>query len=465
MDKNDLKNLEEALKRSPNNIGLRLNYALKLFKLKEFDSAEKNYQHVLKISADNIKAKQGLIEVYFAKKNFSAVIVIAEELVNKNIASEKILELYAKSLLRQNNVQEAQEVYDKLITRNPFYFDEELDSALDDKDEYLDIKDDEFGYELGENEEFGQKQGDDLEDFLIDNFLGMGEHLFLEEKNIHLGDVVGLDEAKQVLRHKLSFINRDEKLASTYNLRSTGGILLFGPYGCGKTHIIKTIPYEFDCKVLPYEMFRLTDPWSFKQEGMMHYFYNFARANMPCVLFFDELDGLIFDRNLVQSNADRVVISKFLTEMDSVRQNNEEVVIIAATNAPWKLDPALLRYGRFDSILFLPPPTSKERGLFLEKKLSKVKNNLKNLDKLIELTKNFSYAEIEQLFDQTTMKLMTSKPLKTLPTINEKDLMENLEGIIPTFASWYKQFELLMPSYLEDTVIGMKVRKYVELNK
>ena len=170
MNKKDLKMIEEALKKSPNNIALRLTYALKLFKLREFDLSEKNYQVVLKSDPANTKAKQGLVELYFAKGNYSAVIVIAEELVKIGAASEKMMELYAKALLRQNSIAEAQEIYERIIKNNPFYFDEELDSVLEDQDEYLNDGDfeegeDEFDYDEDEmDDSFGFEANPFIED-------------------------------------------------------------------------------------------------------------------------------------------------------------------------------------------------------------------------------------------------------------------------------------------------------------
>jgi SpoVK/Ycf46/Vps4 family AAA+-type ATPase len=463
MDKKDLKNLEDALKRSPNNIGLRLNYALKLYKFKEYDLAEKNYQMVLKDHPENMKAKQGLIEVYFAKNNFSAVIVIAEEIVQKNMASEKILELYAKSLLRQNNLSDAQEVYQKLINRNPFFFDEELDSALDNMDEYVYHDNEGFEYEEDDEEDFGMG-GEEFGDFMIDNLLNMSEHLFLEERKFHFEHIIGMEDVKSVLKYKLNFITRDVALREAYSIKNTGGILLYGPYGCGKTHIVKSIPYEFDCKVLPFEMFRLTDLWSFNKEGMMHYFFNFARANMPCVLFFDEVDGLAVDRNKITNHADRSAVSKLLLEMDNVRENNHELMVIASTNAPWQLDTAMLRYGRFDQNIFVAPPDEKNRKSFINQKLSKIKNKVGKVDDIVAGSHLYTYAEIEQIFDLATMTMLNEHDADKLPDMTMHHLMHAVEWITPSIYSWVDLFKQHSTSHFQTTSIFKTVNTFIEKN-
>jgi tetratricopeptide (TPR) repeat protein len=221
MNRKELKGLEEELKNSPNNIALRLTYALKLFKLKEFEQSEKNYQIVLKLDSANVKAKQGLIELYFAKGNYSAVIVIAEELVKANAASEKMMELYAKALLRQNSIEEAQEIYEKIIKNNPFYFDEELDSVLEDHDEYI-------------SDEIGNADDDDFDeegydDFFDNPFFDDDSHLYLPDLNIKWDDVTGHETLKSFIVFKQDQINSN---LSTFHLKKVG-LLLYGPSGCG----------------------------------------------------------------------------------------------------------------------------------------------------------------------------------------------------------------------------------------
>ena len=197
MNKNDLRILKEAINRAPDNIALRLSYALKLFKIKEYDESEKNYHHVLKLDPENIKAKQGLIELYFAKGNYSAVIVIAEELSARNLTSEKILELQVKSLLRQNSLKEAQELYNKILERNPFYFDEELDSVLNDQEEYFDdSREGEGGF--GDKDEFDPF--DEYSPMEMPDFITNPEQMFLPKIEPGFGAMIGQDYLKNELQ-------------------------------------------------------------------------------------------------------------------------------------------------------------------------------------------------------------------------------------------------------------------------
>jgi transitional endoplasmic reticulum ATPase len=432
MNRKELKGLEEELKNSPNNIALRLTYALKLFKLKEFEQSEKNYQIVLKLDSANVKAKQGLIELYFAKGNYSAVIVIAEELVKANAASEKMMELYAKALLRQNSIEEAQEIYEKIIKNNPFYFDEELDSVLEDHDEYLS---DEIGN--ADDDEFDEEGYDD---FFDNPFFDDDSHLYLPDLNIKWDDITGHEILKSFIVFKQDQINSN---LSTFHLKKVG-LLLYGPSGCGKTYIVRALPSKIETSILPLSIDRLMDVYSYKPEGLIHYYFGKMRLSSPCILFIEDVEKYAQKISENSTLELRLIVSKLAEELDHVRF--QEQFVIATTSKPWELDPVFLNTGKFNYPFFIGPPNLKERKEFFKKLFNTRKVANGAVDLLAKESKYYSIGELLSAFDRAITFDCISKGVPTKKTIDADLVLSQLEIIQPNAQLWFEQFNFHWPT-------------------
>jgi len=139
---------------------------------------------------------------------------------------------------------------------------------------------------------------------------------------------------------------------------------MYGPPGCGKTYVARATAGEIKAGFLSVGINDVLDMWIGNSERNLHELFESARTHKPCVLFFDEVDALGAARSDMRHHAGRQLINQFLAEMDGVKTSNEGVLILAATNAPWHLDPAFRRPGRFDRILFVPPPDAAARRPF-----------------------------------------------------------------------------------------------------
>src|SRR5690606_29954670 len=128
------------------------------------------------------------------------------------------------------------------------------------------------------------------------------------------------------------------------------------PPGCGKTHLARATAGEISAGFISVGISDVLDMWIGSSERNLHELFAGARANKPCVLFFDEVDALGSRRSDLQHSHARHLINQFLAEMDGIDANNDGLLILAATNSPWHVDPAFRRPGRFDRILFVPPP-------------------------------------------------------------------------------------------------------------
>ena len=432
MNRKELKGLEEELKNSPNNIALRLTYALKLFKLKEFEQSEKNYQIVLKLDPSNVKAKQGLVELYFAKGNYSAVIVIAEELVKANAASEKMMELFAKALLRQNSIEEAQEVYEKIIKNNPFYFDEELDSVLEDQDEYLTD-----GEKDNDDDDYDRE---DFDDFFDNPFFEDDSHLFLPDLNIKWDEITGHDTLKSFIIFKHDQIYSE---LSTFHLKKVG-LLMYGPSGCGKTHIVRALPSKIETSILPVGIDRLMDIYSYKPEGLLHYYFGKMRLGNPCILFIEDVEKYAQKLTSSISLEQRLTVHKLADEMDHVRFQDQ--FIIATSNKPWEIDPVFLQTGKFNYPFFVGPPDLKERKAFFKKLFHSKKNYGVAADLLAKESKYYSIGELLSAFDRAITFDCIKKGVPTKKTIDADLILHELENILPHSQIWFEQFFDQWPS-------------------
>src|SRR4029077_18460063 len=174
-------------------------------------------------------------------------------------------------------------------------------------------------------------------------------------------------------------------------------------------------------------------------EKNLHEIFDRARRSRPCVLFFDEVDALGANRHDMRQSAGRHLINQFLSEMDGVKASNEGVLILAATNAPWHLDPAFRRPGRFDRIIFVPPPDEPAREAIV-----KILGRDKPLERfdaksLAKRTMEFSGADLKSIFDIATERVLSRamKEGRVVPLTTE-DLLQACKGMKASTRAWFE---------------------------
>lgn len=188
------------------------------------------------------------------------------------------------------------------------------------------------------------------------------------------------------------------------------GLLLYGPPGVGKTHIVRAIAGEAGANVIIARINQIVDMYTGNTEKNLHAIFEQARKNTPCIIFFDELDALGVKRGGGDegggggnSSALRLAVNQFLVEMSGVEANPEGIYVIGATNNPWDIDPALKRSGRFGDSVYLKPPNYKDRkDLFRYYTRNKPVGQL-NFGRLSRATMGFSPADIERVADKAAM--------------------------------------------------------------
>ena len=410
---NNIENLREALQFSPENIPLRLHLANTLLLAGSLEEAEKEFKTVLGYQTVNIRAKFGLAQTYNQKGQITTAIVILEELSQNPEVTSEMLVLYAKLLVREKSFAEATEQYKRAQFLDPMLMDEELDNALKQRP-----------YAPGQ------------EDMDEDDFFGEDE--LIEKPQINFGDVGGMTHVKEEINIKIIQPLLHPELFKAYGKKIGGGILLYGPPGCGKTHLARATAGQVNATFIAVGINDILDMWIGSSEKNLHEIFDTARRNKPCVLFFDEVDALGASRSDMKHSAGRQLINQFLSELDGVQSSNDGVLILAATNAPWHLDTAFRRPGRFDRIIFVSPPDEEGRESILKIMLRGKPTENVDIKDIAKRTKDFSGADIQALIDITIEEKLRESIKTGVPQpISQKDIVNALKRVTPSTKEWF----------------------------
>jgi SpoVK/Ycf46/Vps4 family AAA+-type ATPase len=168
-------------------------------------------------------------------------------------------------------------------------------------------------------------------------------------------DVGGLDAVKEQIRRRIITPFLKPSLFERFKRRAGGGILMYGPPGCGKTLLARATAGECGARFFNVAINDVLDMYIGESERKLHALFEQARSAAPAVLFFDEVEALGGKRQHAREATSAKLVSQFLTELDGFAQANQGVLILGATNVPWAVDPAFRRPGRFDRVLFVPP--------------------------------------------------------------------------------------------------------------
>ncbi|MBY9006606.1 MAG: CDC48 family AAA ATPase [Candidatus Lokiarchaeota archaeon] len=268
--------------------------------------------------------------------------------------------------------------------------------------------------------------------------------VFVEIPNVNWSQVGGLDELKQRLIEAVDWPLSHPNIFIRMGISPPKGILLYGPPGCGKTLLARAIATESKANFISIKGPELLSKWVGESEKAIREVFRKAKMAAPCIIFFDEFDSIAPSRGRYNSDSGvtEKVLSQFLTELDGL-EVMKDIVVIAATNRPDILDPALIRPGRIDRILFVPPPNKEER-LEILKIFSKDMPLATNVELriLIEMTEGFSGADLETWCREAAMKaLRENMRARKVSLEHFKDTIEEIHPTItPEILKWYEEF-------------------------
>ena len=217
---------------------------------------------------------------------------------------------------------------------------------------------------------------------------------------VAFADVGGLDAVKQQIRRRIITPFLKPSLFDRFKRRSGGGILMYGPPGCGKTLLARATSGECGARFINVAITDVLDMYIGESERKLHELFELARRSAPAVLFFDEIEALGGKRQHSREASSAKLVSQFLTELDGFAQANSGVLILGATNVPWSVDPAFRRPGRFDRVLFVPPPDQAARRDILAKELEgRPSEGRLDVEDIARRTPGFSGADLRNLVE------------------------------------------------------------------
>ncbi len=257
------------------------------------------------------------------------------------------------------------------------------------------------------------------------------------ERNVTLEDVGGLEKVKQRLR--MSFLEplRNPELRRAYGKSLRGGLLLWGPPGCGKTFLARAVAGELGAAFISVGIHETLDMYIGNSERNLHSFFELARRSQPSVLFFDEVDALGHSRSRAGAGALRGVVAQLLAEMDGLGSDNEGVFTLAATNQPWDVDPALRRPGRFDRTLLVLPPDDDARRRILELQLAGRPISNLDLTRIASATDGYSGADLRLVCESALETAFGEAAARgVLRPITQEHLEAAVKATKPSVGPW-----------------------------
>ena len=242
-----------------------------------------------------------------------------------------------------------------------------------------------------------------------------------------LKDVVDYDETKKELKEAIINPIERKEIVGAYNIKPAKGILLFGPPGTGKTLIMRAIANDIHAKFFYVKSSLILSPYPGESSAALDRIFTLAKKYKPTVLFFDEIDAIAGKRETITDEARKEVINSLLQEIDGF-QVVEGIVIVGATNRPDLIDPAFLRPGRFDKLIYMPLPNKEARAMIFKYYLSKgpVSKDV-DYDKLAEMTDRYTPADIKNVVEET-MRQVADAALKESKVLEVK--MDDVVNII-----------------------------------
>lgn len=312
--------------------------------------------------------------------------------------------------------------------------------------------------------------------------------LQLEIPKTDFSDIVGLERVKKHLKKTILQAMEHPELFKIYRKQQSAGIILYGPPGTGKTALVRALAGEAHLHLIVAKINDIVSAYTGDTEKKLHEIFEQARRNAPCIMFFDELDALGAKRSSLGGEGTaavmRLAINQFLTEMDGIDTNRDGIFIIGATNAPWSIDAAFKRSGRFDSALFFPPANYIERRELFKYYLNGRPLEKVDYGRLSRATAGYSQADIKRIADSASTdaidrtigkNLRDPHRINTIDVLNvirDKELGKN--SIDPWFREVMQEFKITYKrektkeeraenkKTLEDRVLYKELFNYIE---
>ncbi|OFX16994.1 AAA family ATPase [archaeon RBG_16_50_20] len=268
--------------------------------------------------------------------------------------------------------------------------------------------------------------------------------VYVEVPQVHWNEVGGLKQVKQELMESVEWPLKKPEVFKKMGIKPPRGILLYGPPGCGKTLLARAVATESEANFISIKGPEIFSKWVGESEKAIREIFRKGRTAAPAIIFFDELDAIVPKRGLgyADSGASERVISQLLTEIDGI-ESLQNVLVIAATNRPDMLDPAVLRPGRFDRLIYVPSPDFDSlKEIFKIHAHSMPLSRDVDLDDLARKAQGYSGADVEAICREAAMNGLREDIEAT--EVSLRDFNQAMERVGPSITAedgaWYQKF-------------------------
>ncbi|WP_068921566.1 ATP-binding protein [Planobispora rosea] len=402
--------LREAVRLSPENLPLRRHLADQLLAGGYLAEAEAEYRAALRLAPADPDVVAGLAEAFVRQSSHGAALSALEPFLAVPGHPPRLGVIAARALLGEGDLAGAARRYRDAVSRDPAVSDPELAVRLGPPQPVPEAPARPAPAPSGET------------------------GVEAVRSPVTFADVAGMDAVKEALRIKLLLPVQQPELFAAFGKRAGGGVMMYGPPGAGKTHLARAAAGELGASFVDVGLADILDMYIGSSERNLRATFNLARRNRPCVLFFDEVDALAARRADMRQAHNRQLVNQFLAELDGVDEHaNEGVLVLAATNAPWYVDAAFRRPGRFDQLVFVPPPDVAARAAILrilcrDKPLAEM-----DFDAVARATDQFAGADLKGVVDRAVeAKLQQSISAGRLVPLSTQDLLAAARAVRPT---------------------------------
>ena len=261
----------------------------------------------------------------------------------------------------------------------------------------------------------------------------------VERSTVRLADVGGMEHVKERLVSAFLAPMRNPEIRRLYGKSLRGGLLLYGPPGCGKTFLGRAIAGELGAQFVNVGLSDVLDMYIGASERNLHDLFTMARRKAPVVVFLDEVDAIGQKRSMTRNSGMRTVVNQLLSELDGVADDNAGVYVVGATNQPWDVDQALRRPGRFDRTVLVLPPDHPAREAIFRYHLRDRPIEAIDPSELARLTDGYSGADIEHVCDTAAERaMMDGIRGGQVRMIRMDDLRAALREVRPSAGPWFE---------------------------
>ena len=438
----DLDPIRRALANSPDSIPLLLLYGQGCLEEWALVDAQATFQKVLERDTRNIEARLGLSHVLLLNGKGSEAVVRLEALLAEAPKNVRALLLLARVHLSEGDLREARAAYRRAREADPSASDPglERDLGLDRRrpgEATLARTRSPEGEGIDEGGDPFAGFDDDFGPFEDETSLTADD---IERPGIRFDNVAGLDRVKHELAMRFAHPLRHPELFRTYGRGAGGGLLLYGPPGCGKTLLARATAGEASARFIAVRPHQLLDMYIGNSEKNLHHVFELAREHTPIVLFFDEVESLATDRRETRATVPRSMVQQFLAELDTCSPGNDGVLVIAATSAPWMVDAAFRRSGRFDRSLYVGPPDAAAREVLLRMQVGDLPMGEVDFAELTRLSDGFTGSDLVAWFERAVEDALgRAMEGDVLVPLDRVAFARTLPGVVPVAPQWFSR--------------------------